>query len=705
MYRALLVALALLAPASAHARERAPGAPGDKADWTSADKQGFGTSATRASRVWFTLRNADMTEVHYPDLSHPSARSLEFMVDGRRVTTGTVTQQSLVYTQTSSTSKWRLVRTYVTDPERATVLIRVRFESVDGKDHDLEIAYDPQLYNDGSDDVGWTRGQALLAHDRKVASALVARPSLTRTSSGYVGHDEHLLEHTYDALRPGNVVQQAHTRLTGRGDRRDMTVALGFAPRATTALETAQASIVRGFDAISAAYAKGWTDYRASLLPIPAAAVPVAAAYDTSLFVLKAHEDKENRGAFVASPSMPWGWGELRIDEDNPRSGPYHLVWPRDLYQVATALHAAGDTAAANRALDFLFAKQQLDDGSFPQNTQVDGRPKWTGLQMDQVGLPIVLAWQLGRTSRSDWGHVRRAADLIVDKGPVSEQERWENQEGYSPGHDRGPDRGADLRGRHRAQERLGRARGALRAHGRLLGAQRRALDGDDERPVLAQAVLPAPHQGPQAEPRHDLQHRRLRAVEARPAPGRRRQLPRAGPAGRQALRRPRDPEHAAGRRPAAEGGRVLAPVQLRRLRGAPGRQVLAAVRRGHAHDARSGVADLRRRARRVRAARGPLGGRAPGGDGGRGQRRRDAAGAGLGRPRADRQAGLPDRRGHVLRDAFGLVPRTVGEARVVRGSRSAGRAPEDRCRPLLGSRRPKRYPSLPTSRRSGVFL
>ena len=117
-----------------------------------------------------------MTEVYYPDLSHPSARSLEFMVDGRRVTTGTVTQQSLVYTQTSSTSKWRLVRTYVTDPERATVLIRVRFESLDGKDHDLELAYDPQLYNDGSDDVGWTRGNALLAHDRKVASALVARP-------------------------------------------------------------------------------------------------------------------------------------------------------------------------------------------------------------------------------------------------------------------------------------------------------------------------------------------------------------------------------------------------------------------------------------------------------------------------------------------------------------------------------------------------
>ena len=45
-----------------------------------------------------------MTEVYYPDLSHPSARALEFMVDGRRVVTGKVTQDTLSYTQTSSTA-------------------------------------------------------------------------------------------------------------------------------------------------------------------------------------------------------------------------------------------------------------------------------------------------------------------------------------------------------------------------------------------------------------------------------------------------------------------------------------------------------------------------------------------------------------------------------------------------------------------------
>src|SRR3954471_19184418 len=187
MVRVLLAAVLLVlgAPALAQARERAPGAPGGKASWAPADKQGFGTSATRTSRVWFTLRKAQLSELYYPDLGHPSARSLDFMVDGVRVSTGAVTQTApLTYTQTSSTSAWRLVRTYVSDPERSVVLVKARFESLDDADHDVELEYDPQLYNDGSDDVGWTRGHALLSHDRRIASALGAPPPPARPDPG-----------------------------------------------------------------------------------------------------------------------------------------------------------------------------------------------------------------------------------------------------------------------------------------------------------------------------------------------------------------------------------------------------------------------------------------------------------------------------------------------------------------------------------------
>ena len=119
---------------------------------------------------------------------------------------------------------------------------------------------------------------------------------------------------------------------------------------------------------------------------------------------------------------------------------------------------------------------------------------------MDQVGLPIVLAWQLNRARPKDWRHVRAAADYIVEHGPKSEQERWENQEGYSPATIAAEIAGlvcaADIARRNGDAE----ARRDLRAHGGLLAAQRRALDGDHQRPLRAQAVLPAHHQGPQAD-------------------------------------------------------------------------------------------------------------------------------------------------------------------------------------------------------------
>jgi glucoamylase len=148
--------------------------------------------------------------------------------------------------------------------------------------------------------------------------------------------------------------------------------------------------------------------------------------------VLAASEDKTYRGASIAAPNMAWIWGTLTLEPERRFSGPYHLVWPRDLYHVATAQKAAGDGAASNRLLSYLWQVQK-PDGSWWQNTFVNGQEKWTSEQMDQVSLPIVLAWWLDRTSRADWTHVERAADYVMANGPDSQNERWENQSGWSP--------------------------------------------------------------------------------------------------------------------------------------------------------------------------------------------------------------------------------------------------------------------------------
>jgi glucoamylase len=149
--------------------------------------------------------------------------------------------------------------------------------------------------------------------------------------------------------------------------------------------------------------------------------------------VLAGSEDKRNPGASVAAPNMPWIWGTLKLENPDHRfSGPYHLVWPRDLYHVATALESAGDHAGAQRMLDYLW-RVQKPDGSFWQNTFVNGKEKWTGTQLDEVALPVVLAWWLGRRGGGDWAHVKTAADFVAANGPRTPQERWENQDGYSP--------------------------------------------------------------------------------------------------------------------------------------------------------------------------------------------------------------------------------------------------------------------------------
>jgi len=177
------------------------GHPGSPAVWTPADKMGFGTSRSEASRVWFTLGSrGELTEVYYPTLSTPSVRDLRFVVsDGRTFAeleheasesrVERVDPRSLTFRQvnTARSGKYRLTKTYVTDPERHVVLIQVRFEALSGGPYTLHVLYDPSLSNDGMDDTGTSQDQALLATDGTSASALLALPALTRPSSGYLG--------------------------------------------------------------------------------------------------------------------------------------------------------------------------------------------------------------------------------------------------------------------------------------------------------------------------------------------------------------------------------------------------------------------------------------------------------------------------------------------------------------------------------------
>jgi glucoamylase len=443
--------------------EGAPGPRGAKSTWTEADKAGFGTSRSVGSNVWFTLQSGRVSEVFYPDLSTPSVRSLEFVVtDGERFTdrtsTGTTTTVtrpdpgSLRFTQvnTDRDGRYELTKQYVTDPANDTLAVQVRLTALDGGDYQLYALYDPALANGGMDDRGRTRGHALVAGDGTAASALVARPRLQSLSSGLVGtssdpwrdlEKDGVLDRRRTQAGPGNVVQIGRVQgVSGRAGHQRATLSLGFGRTSTRAVQEARTTQGAGWDTARTRYDQGWHRYLASLRAVPASAAGIRDQYLGSALILAAAEDKRHPGAFVASPSAPWVWGDEIEDLSSP-SGAYHLVWSRDAYQFGTALWAQGDEAAARRIVDWLFRTQQKADGSFPQNSDVAGTPVWSELQLDEVALPIVLAHLVGKDDARTWRGVRKAANFLVGfrdeetgrRAPYSPQERWENQSGYSP--------------------------------------------------------------------------------------------------------------------------------------------------------------------------------------------------------------------------------------------------------------------------------
>jgi glucoamylase len=430
----------------------APGAPGTPSDWVPGDKAGFGTSHTTDSKVWYTLSRGTLNEVYYPRIDTPSLRDSQFVVtDGAtfsdredRDATHTVQlldRHSLTYrlVNTATSGDWRITKTFVTDPARSTVLEHVTFESLTGAPLQLYLLHDPALSMTGNDDTGGsTDSGALVASDASAADAVVTSPALGKTSSGYLGsasdpwtdlEADHDLDGQWTASAKGNVVQAGRVKVNGLQNHRDVTVAIGFGSTRTAALSTATASLTRGFADARTAYDAGWASYLAGLRPVPAsAAQDWATEWDVSAMVLAASEDKTVRGGYVAAPGRPWAWANSLQD-----LAVYHAVWSRDLYQIATGLLAVGDDAGANRALSFLWNVQQLPDGSFPQNSRLDGTPVFGDKQMDEVAFPIVLAHQLGRTGSADWAHVKQAADFVVANGPETRQERWENATGWSP--------------------------------------------------------------------------------------------------------------------------------------------------------------------------------------------------------------------------------------------------------------------------------
>ena len=436
----------------------APGWPGIPPRWTSSAKTGVGTALNQHSKVWFTLSHGILNEVYFPRVDQACTRDMGFLVtngrdffsEEKRHCTFQIRPiepgiPAYCLTNTENSGRYRIHKEILSDPYRSVVLQKVRLEPLAGElsDYHLYALLSPHLANCGYGNTGWIgeyKGFPMFfAEYGRATLSLASSAPWKKMSVGFVGFSDgwqdlsqHFqMEWEYTRAENGNVAFTGEIDLAAC--RGEFVLALGFGSIWTEAGQQARSTLFEDYDEIRAHYVSHWRTWQQKLLPLDE---PLRQndLYRASAVVLRTHESKDFLGGIIASLSIPWGFN--KGDED---LGGYHLVWPRDLVETAGALLAAGAVPDAVRVLRYLEATQEAA-GNWAQNLWLDGRPYWSGVQMDETAFPVLLIdlmrreapEALGKLERW-WPMVRKAVSFIVRNGPVTQQDRWEEDAGYSP--------------------------------------------------------------------------------------------------------------------------------------------------------------------------------------------------------------------------------------------------------------------------------
>ena len=428
----------------------APGAPGLSPTWCSSAKDVVGCSLGR-SRLWFTVGGGIVNEVYYPRVDIPQIRDLGFIVaDGngfwvevKRLPMPTITLAGpgipavhVVHHH----ERFDLVLRIVPCAERDVLLIELELTGEEGLRPYALLA--PHVGGTGHDNrvsVADHRGHRLLLGEQgPFALALGAvdpdqHDAWGRASCGYVGTSDGwqdfacngAMRWEYDCAGPGNVA------LVGELPRKAV-LALGISSSTESAATLALSALFEPFEASWQRQISDWSLWQkecSERAPLAGGLPPECREqFRLSTMVLRTHQCKTFPGAMVASLSVPWG------NTKDERAG-YHLVWPRDLCECAGALLAFGATREALDTLRYLRATQ-LADGHWNQNQWLGGTPYWTAVQLDETAFPVLLACALHERKALDGVHVagmiHSALSFIVRNGPVSDQDRWEEDAGIN---------------------------------------------------------------------------------------------------------------------------------------------------------------------------------------------------------------------------------------------------------------------------------
>jgi glucoamylase len=435
------------------------GAPGSEPRWTSSVKDAVGTAYAASSRIWFTCAYGVLNEVYHPTIDRAQVRDMEFLItDGETFvheekrdllsTFEYIHTEALGvrYTNRDPEGRYTLTKEIICDPHHSAVLTHVRIEGDADLLPRLKIyaLLAPHLDGGGAGNsaraVDIAGRKALLAWKDRWSLLMAASCGFSRVSCGFVGASDgwrdlmnnFRMDWEFGSATGGNIAVMGELNLApvAPGEAIEFTLSFGIGEGHHTAAQKTIGSLATPFAENKARYIAQW-QRAANPMWLAAKSCDEGKLLGVSHNVLLAHEDKTYSGAFVASASIPWG--QAKGDDD---LGGYHLVWTRDMVQTATALLACGRAETARRALVYLACTQE-PSGGFAQNFWIDGTPYWNGLQLDEVAFPLILAWRLWKADALGdldiFPFVERAVGFLVSQAPITHQERWEENAGYSP--------------------------------------------------------------------------------------------------------------------------------------------------------------------------------------------------------------------------------------------------------------------------------
>jgi glucoamylase len=430
------------------------GAPGLEPRWTSSKKDAVATAYAASSRVWLTASHGTLNEIYYPTIDRPQTRDMEllftdeatffheekrdFEYDFHYIDANALAVRVVAH---DLQGRYTVTKEFISDPHHPVVLMNVKIEGDEAILSRLKCypLLAPHLDGGGAGNSARSlhiAGQrCVLAWKNNVSLAFGADCGFTRSSCGYVGTSDgyqdlstHMrMTWSFGQALDGNIAVMGEIDVA---THREFTIAIALGDGHHSALAGLIQTLSTPYVEHRDRFIKQW--HRA----IAPQALAEVSTDDGNLMrvshaVILTHEDKTYSGAFIASASIPWG--ASKSDDD---LGGYHLVWTRDMVQSATAMLACGHIETARRALVYL-ACTQHSDGGFAQNFWIDGTPYWSGIQLDEVAFPIILAWRLwkvdGLGQFDIFSFVAAASAFLVRYAPVTQQERWEENAGYSP--------------------------------------------------------------------------------------------------------------------------------------------------------------------------------------------------------------------------------------------------------------------------------